>query len=291
MIHRLLFVSVLAVCFIPQTRGVEPHLPTPSRDYQNFCASCHGNNGDGQGKAARFLFPKPRSLTSHPFQYATSMNRVASSQDIELVIREGIPNTSMNGWTALTDLQIQSLVRDVLAFRLYGANKRYVDLLVNNGELLNTADSVFSPQQIAEAEKYVKKETIPASNWKFEIAAQTPNSLANGQRLYMTQNCHKCHGLDGRGSYGIDLIGEYGFPTFARDLVSEPFKYGTAATDVARGIKLGINGTKMPASTTLNDEELGDLTLYVLSLHKPQKTTLTNAQRYQRSIGNLDKTR
>lgn len=290
MMPQLLLVFILSIYIITQASGVEPNLPTPSRDYQNFCASCHGKNGDGQGKAARFLFPKPRSLTSHPIQYATRINRVASSEDIELVIREGIPNTSMNGWAALTDPQINSLVRDVLAFRSYGAKKRYFELLINNSELPNPS-SALSPEQKAEAARYVEKETIPAAKWKFNLGPQDSQSLADGQRLYLTQNCHKCHGEDGRGSYGIDLIGEYGFPTFARDLVSEPFKYGSADTDIARGIKLGINGTKMPASATLSDEQLSDLTRYVLSLHKPQTPTLTNAQRYQRTIGNLDKTR
>ena len=288
--NQLLLTYLLFALLATQASAEDLRPPSPSRSYLNFCASCHGDSGDGLGKAARFLYPKPRSLTDHPLQYSTNINRVASREDIEHVIRKGIPNGSMGGWSTLTDLQIDTLVSDVLEFRRYGAVKRYFDLLVTTGDLQEPNPQKLTNQQKDELSKYVQRETQSDEQWQFSLSVPGENALTLGRQLYFQQNCHKCHGKDGRGSYGIDLIGEYGFPTFARDLVFEPYKHGASATDIARVIKLGINGTKMPASVTLDDKQLANLTRYVISLQDPKPPSLTNAERYQRAIGNLDKT-
>lgn len=287
---RLQFSYLLFALLATHASGQDLAPPAPSRTYKNFCASCHGNNGDGLGKAARFLYPKPRSLTDHPLQYSTNLNRISSRNDIENVIRKGIPNTSMGGWSSLTDTQIETLVRDVLDFRLHGAKKRYVELLITTGELQAPNQQKLTNQQVEELSKYVERETHSDEQWEFSLSEPGGDTLATGKQLFIQQNCHKCHGKDARGSYGIDLVGEYGFPTFARDLVYEPYKYGSSATDIARVIKLGIIGTKMPASVTLDDQQLSNLTRYVMSLRTPKTPSLTNAERYQRSIGNLNKT-
>ena len=132
----LLFVSLLKDNVYAQ-QGTPPE---PSRIYLNFCASCHGANGDGFGKAARFLFPKPRAFLSNPLQYATAENRIASSDNIKSTILNGVPNSAMSGWNTLTNAQIDTLVDDVVQFRRYGAQKRYLDLLLTNGEIDGLSD-------------------------------------------------------------------------------------------------------------------------------------------------------
>ena len=73
-----------------------------------------------------------------------------------------------------------------------------------------------------------------------------------------------------------------------RDLVGEPYKYGDSIADIMRVIRLGVNGSKMPASTTLTPEQLADLAS-LFEQSTPHHGELTNAQRYQRAIGNLPK--
>src|SRR5262245_34339429 len=36
--------------------------------FDNHCAACHGEKGDGNGPAARFLYPKPRDFTEGKFR-------------------------------------------------------------------------------------------------------------------------------------------------------------------------------------------------------------------------------
>ena len=38
------------------------------------CAACHGENGDGNGPAARFLYPKPRNFREGQFRLVTTTN-------------------------------------------------------------------------------------------------------------------------------------------------------------------------------------------------------------------------
>ena len=40
--------------------------------FARHCANCHGEQGDGKGPAAVFLYPKPRDLTSGKFKVRTT---------------------------------------------------------------------------------------------------------------------------------------------------------------------------------------------------------------------------
>jgi len=289
---RHFILLLLVTCTVNSGRAQTSSAPDPSRIYLSFCASCHGTNGDGLGKAARFLFPKPRAFLSSPLQYATAENRIASPDNIRKTILEGVPNSAMTGWSTLTNAQIDTLVNDVLQFRHYGAQKRYLDLLVTGGEFnQRTGLESLTQLQARELSSYIQKETEPNYEWQPPIIPAFSPSAERGKALYRSQNCHKCHGEDYRGSYGIDLSGEYGFPAFASDLIEEPFKYGGQKTDIMRIIRLGIYGSKMPASTTLTSEELLDLAEFITLINSPGQPKLTNAERYQRAIGNLPKRR
>ena len=41
----------------------ETPLVMGKRLYANYCAACHGDKGDGNGPAAKYLYPKPRKLS------------------------------------------------------------------------------------------------------------------------------------------------------------------------------------------------------------------------------------
>lgn len=268
----------------------ETSRPMPSKTYLSYCASCHGKNGDGLGKAARYLYPKPRSFIGNPIQYARADNRIASLADIKHVIKSGIPNTSMTAWSVLSDEKLNELANDVRMFQKVGAEIRFRKLLYESGDIA-TVDAELPSQQLqAELDDYVSKMTGTGSPFEFKSPEAYVPSPDRGKATYTQQNCHKCHGVDGRGSYGVDLIGEFGFPVFARDLIRERFKHGESEVDLARVIRLGIHGTKMPASPTLTSEQTADLIAYLLSRREISDRALTNAQRYQRAIGALPKT-
>lgn len=74
--------------------------------YDARCASCHGQQGQGDGPQAPFLSPRPSSLVSA----ATS---VKSDADLLAAIANGKPRTAMPSWK--TELSEEER-RDVLAY-------------------------------------------------------------------------------------------------------------------------------------------------------------------------------
>src|SRR5271157_4380227 len=44
--------------------------------FGRYCAACHGENGDGNGPAARFLYPKPRNFREGQFRLVMTTNRL-----------------------------------------------------------------------------------------------------------------------------------------------------------------------------------------------------------------------
>lgn len=74
--------------------------------YEQRCAVCHGQQGQGDGPEAPFLSPRPGSLVS-------AGTSVKSDADLLAVIANGKPRTAMPAWK---DLLSEEQRRDVLAY-------------------------------------------------------------------------------------------------------------------------------------------------------------------------------
>lgn len=61
--------------------------------YQNTCASCHGNEGNGDGVAGASLNPKPRN-----FHELTGWKNGRKFSDMFLTLLKGIPNSGMTAY-------------------------------------------------------------------------------------------------------------------------------------------------------------------------------------------------
>jgi len=256
-----------------------------SKEFRQYCGQCHGADGAGRGDAARYLYPKPRDFINGQLRLATSSNMIATADDIKQVLLTGVPNTSMQSWKQLSDGLIDRLVIEIRQMQIQGARQRVTLALLEDGLLVDGDGKLnLTGQQVVE--DYTTQQTVPTGRW-VAPAALTVNTgvLEDGRKIYLKQNCHKCHGTDGEGSFGVDLVDDQGFPTFARDLVHDPYKAGSQFQAVARVIQLGMPGTLMPSSRVLDDVELAKLTYYVQSLGKAPPRLLGNIQRYHRAIG------
>jgi mono/diheme cytochrome c family protein len=80
------------------------------------------------------------------------------------------------------------------------------------------------------------------------MPARTEETIAAGKQAFLTKECAKCHGADGRGhtqeNVGQDI---WGHVTNAADLTSGMYHGGRRPIDIYRRIHAGINGTPMPA--------------------------------------------
>lgn len=86
-------------------------------------------------------------------------------------------------------------------------------------------------------------------------------AIERGRPLFM-RDCAICHGAkgDGRGQR------RSGFETPPADFTSSAWRERSSAAHVFETIRHGKRGTSMPAWPTLSDDQVADLTAYVLSL-------------------------
>jgi len=101
----------------PDTSG-KPDLPLPANlagnietgmaFYLQNCTACHGNEGDGNGPRAYFIFPKPRNFLLPANQ--ARLNRPTLFR----AIKEGIPGREMPAWgKVLSDQHIADIAEYV----------------------------------------------------------------------------------------------------------------------------------------------------------------------------------
>jgi len=60
--------------------------------YHKQCATCHGNNGDGRGRAGASLTPAPTNFISAETRQRLTLDKIVSA------IRDGVPGTSMSAY-------------------------------------------------------------------------------------------------------------------------------------------------------------------------------------------------
>jgi len=205
--------------------------------YMRRCAHCHGEDGDGLGPAAEFMYPKPRDFTLGSFKYKTTHadDEFPTDDDLRLTIREGLPGTSMPGWkTLLTDAEIDGLIKMIKDF----------------GEWL---------------EEEIEHRPIEQG----QVVESSPESIARGEKLFI-KACMQCHGEKGRGNItsGKKLKDDWEDRIWPRNL-TRPRTWRATATvaDVFNRISTGIRSTPMPEHTTvMSEQDRWDVANYVMTL-------------------------
>src|SRR5215475_4962664 len=106
---KLIF--VLAILLSTHARGIQE---TGEAIYQQHCAACHGINGDGNGPATVWLFPKPRNFNSGLFKIqSTPAGSLPTDEDLFQTVTRGMPGSSMPSFTYLTEQQRRDVVQYV----------------------------------------------------------------------------------------------------------------------------------------------------------------------------------
>ncbi len=212
------------------------------RVYRERCAQCHGEEGEGDGPAAEFLYPKPRDFTFGVFKYKTSHadSEFPYDQDLRKSIREGLPGTSMPAWgEELSDAQVDGLIQLI---------KEFGEWAEEDEEELGT-EPIDMGAQVASSEE----------------------SLTRGAKVF-EKACVQCHGAKGRGNItsGKKLKDDWGDRIWPRNLTRpETWRWTKDARDIFQRISAGIRGTPMPEhTTTMPVEDRWDVANYAMSLRE-----------------------
>lgn len=213
-------------------------MPRARHLYGMRCARCHGLKGDGNGRIADLLEPRPRDFTSGMFKFRTTASgELPTDEDLYTVISRGIPGTSMPRWErVLSEAQRRMLVAYIKTF----------------------AEEFTEPQY----DPYKAVVTIPP------IVPSSPRSIAKGRQLYEVNKCWECHGKAARGDGITGLEDDWGFPVRVPNLTRKwNLKGGSNPRDIVYRITTGLNGTPMPSfAESIRGEDRWHLANYIVSI-------------------------
>ena len=213
--------------------------------YQKWCAGCHGDQGAGDGVAAKYMIPPPRDFTGAIYQIrSTASGNLPTDADLMRAIDEGLHGTAMPGWrNALSDRERRDVVAYIKSFSTF------------------FADTTLRPQALELGGE-------PSGGTGDE-------ALRVGRQFYDSIGCGKCHGDLGRGDgpSSPTLKDDAGHPIFAADLHQNwLFNGGGTASDIYHRLRTGLDGTPMPSFSDLLEQkfltetELWRVAQYVRSL-------------------------
>ncbi len=233
--------------------------------YLQHCAACHGEQGDGKGIAAAYLFPKPRDFRLGKFRLVSTTNRVPTADDLKAVLERGMPGSAMPPWSHLSDGDRKLLVDEVVRLAREGAREQYVMILKEEEGL--TDDEIQEEEMQQQIADFVERRTTPgAASEVPEVSPATDEAIARGKEIYVKQSCQSCHGNEGKGDGQQAMVDDEGYATRPRDFTLGIFKGGHDPASLYRRTAYGMPGTPMPSSQQLTPEETVDLVHFVRSL-------------------------
>lgn len=239
--------------------------------FNTYCASCHGEAGDGNGLAARFLFPTPRNFREAKLRLVTTANRIPSDDDLMHVIDRGMPGSAMFPFEHLSESDRKALVAYVRQFTRAGVEDRLRRVSEEAGEQIDAAELAEDVDRLTDPGKAIE---IPAS-----LSAIADESIARGRQLYLKQGCASCHGENGKGDGVQEQRDDDGSPTSPRDYTRGIFKGGGEHEPLYARTLLGMPGSPMPSSDNLKPAEIADLVNYLKSLSDPSAQTKVQHKR------------
>ena len=264
-----------------------PSLRASAEMYRTQCMHCHGVEGGGDGTTAAFLNPLPRDYRKGIFKFSSVSDKARPTRDdLFRILAEGIYTTAMPSFRRFSDAQLHGLVDYVRLLSIRGRVEELVALDFDPDEGGIPYDAVFEIYDDEWSDWLAAPERV--ITYDGDVPAPTPEVIARGKELFFdaeTANCASCHGNDFRGNgpsskkevdgQMVQITDDWGNDIHPRDLTRGIYRFGRRPIDIYRRVHAGINGTPMPAQTTLvdadgnrllSDDDLWAITHYVRSI-------------------------
>lgn len=219
------------------------------------CVICHGEAGDGAGKFAYLMNPRPRNFKAGKFKLSTSENQIPSDDDLLRTISRGMPGSAMPPWGHLPSTDLKALVAFV----------RQININAVRAELeAGVKDGTYKAEEVA---VLLGERTKPGAPIVVPPEPRTDDLRWFGGRRVYLEACAACHGADGHPPPEAVKFDDEGFPDPPRSFVNGIFKGGMDGPELYCRILKGMRGTPMPASEgNYSTDEVWDLIHYVQSL-------------------------
>jgi len=205
-----------------QSRGFSPR-----EAYQTLCASCHGEQKQGNGVIADWIYPIPKNLSNPEFLCQLT------KEEAEESIEGGVSGTPMAPWEdVLSEDQIKQLVdwifKDISDAQCAAGEQKWGYEIEDIEAEIGAEGSYFEERENGE---FIKKRFF------------TPQNLKEGKALYM-DHCAVCHANEGTGSTERAATMVEAKPRMFTNLL---WARGEDDLELLRAIKYGVQGTSMPA--------------------------------------------
>jgi len=237
---RKLIVSILFF-FAPVFVFADDVINVGQDVYLKYCVGCHGEKGDGKGKAASLLVTKPRDFTKGIFEFkSTSQGSLPLDEDLMRTITKGLPGNSMPAFVLVPEKERLAVIEYIKTF-----SEKW------------KKEKPGQPIVIPPVPEYVG----------------SPESVTKGRGTYEVNGCSGCHGDkgDGKGPAAAILKDMWGNPDKPRNFRRGIYEGGSAPGDLFRTITTGIEGTPMPAFAQIPENDRWHLISYVLSFKGGKK--------------------
>jgi mono/diheme cytochrome c family protein len=268
--------------------------------YVNFCASCHGLDGDGKGYAAPGLDPPPRDFRTAAFKFAAVRSgELPSDDDLLRLIQSGMNGTAMPPWR-IDEADMLRIVQFIKTFPPPGCGHDDPECAPDGPRASRWVRRRTSGKKAGQLHATIG-EAVRVSDdpWK----GRDSEALAKGEELYhLTAQCSSCHpayltaaeldalsqrvagkasgGMRDKPYEGTTLLAannpyadDIRPPDFTVDTLRSVRK-GQELADVHRLIAAGVGGIMPAWIDALTQEQLWALTHYVshlTALARPEK--------------------
>src|SRR5262245_14700925 len=220
--------------------------------YDQHCAACHGVNGDGNGPASVWLYPRPRNFSAGLFKIkSTPGQSLPTDEDLFRSVTRGLPGSSMPSFSYLTEEERRDVVQYVKALTAHTDQ---------SGKRINRFEEAAANGALA------KPVVVPPET------PITVQELTLGRDTYQQKQCFLCHGQTGAGDgpQVPTLKDASGLPIRPRDFNTGLFRGGHTGRDLYLRINNGLPGTPMIpyGEDQLKPDERWALVHYVQSLRR-----------------------
>jgi caa(3)-type oxidase subunit IV len=231
--------------------------------FPQYCATCHGIEGKGNGIASAGLNPPPRNFT-----VGTGWKNGRKPSQVFMTLKNGIAGSAMASWTSIPVDDRWSLAAYVLSLGPAPETDSAADLAKvgvdpnkeGGGEAEKPSPSI--PVDIA-MELMAEQPTPVADNGARAHAIAVSDQDKPGARVYAA-SCLGCHGANAQGGVRVRNLG-VNPPAW---IVTQPLKGSAVASSDSfdRVVMSGLPGNLMPGFGQLSSNELHDLYQFVRML-------------------------
>ena len=237
---------------LPAAAGAGSAAPVGQAVYEQHCAACHGVNGDGNGPAAVWLYPKPRNFSAGAFKIKSTLAQsLPTDDDLLRSVTRGLPGSSMPSFSYLSEQERRDVVQYIKYLTAY---TNQAGLRVNRFE------------EAAAGGKLAQPIVVPPET------PITVQELALGRDMFQKMQCYLCHGPTGAGDgeQVPTLKDAFGLAIRPRDFNTGLFRGGHTGPDLYRRIAIGLAGTPMVPydDTVLKPAERWALVHFIQSLRR-----------------------